>query len=73
MFSYYSFLVNHPVKQDDRHLIAHAMAFDSTVAWQPLRLVFNFTPMGEFAMKLALGVMLNPSSEDPQFAPLLMK
>jgi hypothetical protein len=33
-FSYYSFLVHHPVNQDDRHLLACAMASDSTVAWQ---------------------------------------
>jgi hypothetical protein len=30
----YSFLVHHPVNQDDRHLLAHAMASDFTVAWQ---------------------------------------
>jgi hypothetical protein len=30
----YSFLVHHPVKQDDRHLLARAMASDFSVTWQ---------------------------------------
>jgi hypothetical protein len=34
MFSNYSFLGHHPVNQDDRHLLAHAMASDLTVTWQ---------------------------------------
>jgi hypothetical protein len=29
-----SFPVHHPVNRDDRHLRAHAMAPDITVAWQ---------------------------------------
>jgi hypothetical protein len=33
-FSDYSFWVHHPVNQDDRHLLAHAMASDFSVAWQ---------------------------------------
>jgi hypothetical protein len=33
-FSNYSFLVHHPVNLVDWHLLAHAMAFDFTVAWQ---------------------------------------
>jgi chemotaxis regulatin CheY-phosphate phosphatase CheZ len=32
-FSDYSFHVHHPVNQDDRHLLAHAMASDFSVAW----------------------------------------
>jgi hypothetical protein len=35
-FSNYSFLVPHPVNCDDRHLLAHAMGSDYTVAWQCL-------------------------------------
>jgi hypothetical protein len=34
IFSNDSFLVQHPVNGDDRHLHAHAMASDFTVAWQ---------------------------------------
>jgi hypothetical protein len=34
IFSDYSFLVHHPVNQDDWHLLAHAMASDFTVACQ---------------------------------------
>jgi hypothetical protein len=33
-FSDYSFMVHHPVNRDDRHLLAHAMASDFSVAWQ---------------------------------------
>jgi hypothetical protein len=33
-FSDYSFLVHHPGNQDDRQLLACAMASDFTVAWQ---------------------------------------
>jgi magnesium-transporting ATPase (P-type) len=33
-FSNYSFLVHHPVNQDDWHLVAFTMASDFTVAWQ---------------------------------------
>jgi hypothetical protein len=33
-FPNYSFLLLHPVNQDDRQLHAHVMASDFTVAWQ---------------------------------------
>jgi hypothetical protein len=33
-FSGYSFLVHHPFNRHDQHLLAHALAFDFTVAWQ---------------------------------------
>jgi hypothetical protein len=36
IFSDYSFWAYHPVNQDDRHLLAHAMASDFSVAWQLL-------------------------------------
>jgi hypothetical protein len=36
LFSDYSFWVHHPVNRDDRHLLAHAMASDFSVAWQCL-------------------------------------
>jgi hypothetical protein len=32
-FFNYSFLVHHPVNRDGRHLLAHAMASEFTVAW----------------------------------------
>jgi hypothetical protein len=35
-FSDYSFWVHHPVNRDDRHILAHAMASDFSVAWQYL-------------------------------------
>jgi hypothetical protein len=35
-FSDYSFWVHHPVNQDDRQLLANAMASDFSVAWQCL-------------------------------------
>jgi hypothetical protein len=35
------FLVHHPVNRDDRHLLAHAMASDFTVAWHFLVRVSN--------------------------------
>jgi hypothetical protein len=35
-FSDYSFRVHHLVNQDDRHLLAHAMASDFSAAWQCL-------------------------------------
>jgi hypothetical protein len=34
IFSNYSFLVHHTVNQDDRHLLAHAIASDFTVTRQ---------------------------------------
>jgi hypothetical protein len=34
LFPIILFLVQHPVNQDDRHLLAHAMASDLSVAWQ---------------------------------------
>jgi hypothetical protein len=34
IFSDYFFLFHHPVKQDDRQLLAHAVASDLTVTWQ---------------------------------------
>jgi hypothetical protein len=34
IFSNYSLIVHHPVNRDDRHLLAHAMASNFTVAWQ---------------------------------------
>jgi hypothetical protein len=34
IFSHYTFWIHHPVNQDDRHLLAHAMASDFTVTWQ---------------------------------------
>jgi hypothetical protein len=34
LFSDYSFWVHHLVNRDDRHLLAHAMASDFSVAWQ---------------------------------------
>jgi hypothetical protein len=40
-FSYY-FLVHHPVNRDDRHLFAHAMASDFSVAWQFLNKNHSF-------------------------------
>jgi hypothetical protein len=42
-FSNYSFLVHHPVNRDDRQLLAHAMASDVTVAWQPTMYVSSET------------------------------
>jgi hypothetical protein len=33
-FSNYSFCIHHLVNQDDRHLLAHAMASDFSVAWE---------------------------------------
>jgi hypothetical protein len=36
IFSDYSFWVHHIVNRDDRHLLAHAMASDFSVAWQCL-------------------------------------
>jgi hypothetical protein len=36
IFSNYSFWVHHLVNQDDRQLLAHAMASDFSVAWQCL-------------------------------------
>jgi hypothetical protein len=41
IFSDFSFLVHHPVNQDDRHLIARAIASDFTVEWQ----YFHLMPM----------------------------
>jgi hypothetical protein len=38
IFSDYSFLVHHPVNQDDRHLLPHAMDSDFSVVWQHLSL-----------------------------------
>jgi hypothetical protein len=35
-FSDYTFWVHHLVNWDDRHLLAHAMASDFSVAWQCL-------------------------------------
>jgi hypothetical protein len=32
-FSYYSFLIHHPVDRDDWHLLAHVMASDFSVTW----------------------------------------
>jgi hypothetical protein len=34
IFSHYSFLVHRPTYQNDRHLLAHAMASDFTLAWK---------------------------------------
>jgi hypothetical protein len=34
IFSDYSFLVHHPANRNDRHILAHAMTSDFTVAWQ---------------------------------------
>jgi hypothetical protein len=36
IFSNYSFWVHHLVNQDDRHILANAMALDFSVAWQCL-------------------------------------
>jgi hypothetical protein len=36
IISDYSFWVHHPIKQDDRHHLAHAMASEFSVPWQCL-------------------------------------
>jgi hypothetical protein len=64
-FSDYSIWVHHPVNQDDRQLLAHAMASDFSVAWQFSR--------GEHFLNVTLKMFLllflsNPFVSDHSFS-----
>jgi hypothetical protein len=57
-FSNYSFLVHHPVNQDDWHLLTHTMASDFTVACQYSQRILLF-----FLLRIKLNANLHKPSK----------
>jgi hypothetical protein len=61
IFSDYSFLVHHPVNRINRHLLAHALAFDVTVTWQFSQREQSFFHLGSNSTPLDFETFLHAS------------